>query len=228
MRPKQSQQHPNLQEAIKNTARSQIAAKGAPSLSLRGIARELDITAPAIYNYFPNRNNLVTALIVDAYNSLSEAMVKSLAANSKRSYSDQIISILNAYRNWALSHSEEYNLIFGTPIPDYQAPMDIINPAAAGSLTVLIEVLGLAYQDRKLNVKEPSPQLLKMMQKWIENNDYSGHPGIIHLALASWIHIHGLVSLEIFGNLSACSENTDVTALFETEVQALLDRMGLV
>ena len=62
VRPKRSQQHPNLQEAIKNVALNQMATSGSASLSLRAIARELKITAPAIYNYFSNRDDLVTAL----------------------------------------------------------------------------------------------------------------------------------------------------------------------
>ena len=67
VRPIKRKQITNLQEAIKETAWKQIAKFGAPTLSLRAIARELKITAPAIYNYFPNRDALVTALIVDAF-----------------------------------------------------------------------------------------------------------------------------------------------------------------
>ena len=228
MRPKLSLQHPNLQEAIKDTARRQIAAKGAASLSLRGIARELEITAPAIYNYFPNRNDLVTALIVDAYHSLSAALIEAQDNDSVLTHADRIISVINAYREWALSHSEEYGLVFGTPIPDYQAPLEIINPAAAGSLSVLIRILDDAHQDGKLKVDELSNPLKEMLQHWVNKLNYTGPSAIIHLALASWAHIHGHVSLELFGNLTASPECTDVTPLFEVEIQALLKRIGLV
>ena len=37
---------------IKVVARQQMAEHGTAGLSLRGIAREMGITAPAIYNYF--------------------------------------------------------------------------------------------------------------------------------------------------------------------------------
>ena len=77
-RPKVADQHPNLDEAIKETAWRQIAETGASAMSLRAIARELGITAPAIYNYFPRRDDLVTALIVDAFNSLGESQKDSL------------------------------------------------------------------------------------------------------------------------------------------------------
>src|SRR5215210_300073 len=72
VRPIKTNQIPNLQDAIKETAWKQIATYGAPALSLRAIARELKISAPAIYNYFPDREALVTALIVDAYTSFGD------------------------------------------------------------------------------------------------------------------------------------------------------------
>ncbi|HUN24568.1 MAG TPA: TetR/AcrR family transcriptional regulator [Anaerolineales bacterium] len=77
-RPRRQEQHPDLQNAIKETAWKQISELGAPTLGLRSIARELNITAPSIYNYFPSRDSLVTALIVDAYNSLAKAQEDAL------------------------------------------------------------------------------------------------------------------------------------------------------
>ena len=73
VRPVKKKQISNLPELIKDTAWEQIAEFGAPALSLRAIAREIKITAPAIYNYFPRRDDLVTSLIVDAYNSLADS-----------------------------------------------------------------------------------------------------------------------------------------------------------
>ena len=76
VRPIRNKQIPNLQDAIKEAAWRQIAEYGAPALSLRAIARELKITAPAIYNYFPDRDALVTALIIDAYKSFGDSQLQ--------------------------------------------------------------------------------------------------------------------------------------------------------
>ena len=165
---------------------------------------------------------------MDAYHSLSAALIDVQDANSILTHTNRIISVINAYREWALSHSEEYGLVFGTPIQDYQAPLEIINPAAAGSLSILIQILDTAYQAGKLEINELSISLKEMLKHWINKLNYTGPPAIIHLALASWAHIHGLVSLELFGNLTASPECTDVTPLFEAEIQALLKRIGLV
>lgn len=225
-RPKRSQQHPNLQAAIKDVARKQIAEHGAAALSLRAIARELSITAPAIYNYFPRRDDLVTALIVDAYHSFAAALAVARDANND-DHAANITSSANAYRSWALSHPEQYGLIFGTPIPGYHAPMEITGPAAAKSMLVLVQVLDAAYQDGVLSLVEPSPALLTLLQPWADHLNYAGPPGVIHLALASWAQIHGLVSLELFEHLATSPEYGDVEGLFKAEIQASVERMGI-
>ena len=225
-RPKRSQQHPNLRAAIKDVARKQIAEHGAAALSLRAIARELKITAPAIYNYFPSRDDLVTALIVDAYHSFAAALAAARDANHD-DHAANIISSANAYRGWALSHPEQYGLIFGTPIPGYHAPMEITGPAAVKSMLVLVQVLDAAYQDGVLSLAEPPSTLLTLLQPWADQLEYAGPPCVIYLALASWAQIHGLVSLELFGHLAPAPDSGDVDALFETEIQASVKRMGI-
>jgi len=224
VRPKRKQQHPHLKEAIKETARSQIARDGAAALSLRAIARELSITAPAIYNYFQNRDELVTALIVDAYHSLAAALSK--ASDTKhRDHAASIIAAANAYRSWALSHAEEYDLIFGTPIPGYNAPMAITGHAAGESMLVLIQLLDAARQDGKLRLSELTPALLKLLQPWIDKLAFTGPPAIIHLALACWTLIHGLVSLELFGHFAPTPAYVNVDSFFEIEIQAMVERI---
>ena len=227
VRPKQSEQHPDLEAAIKETARRQIAERGAATLSLRAIARELEITAPAIYHYFANRDALVTALIVDAYNALRDAIRASQTAD-ETSHAERILAAARAYRGWALAHPEEYNLIFGTPIPNYRAPMEITGPAALGSMAVLIDVLDAAWRAGVLKTGGAFPTEPEMIRAWVDKFDYQGDPAVIYFTLASWAHIHGLVSLELYGHFSAVAEPDTVDAFFEMEIRAMLARMEAV
>src|SRR5215813_1995580 len=106
VRPIKKKQIPNLQEAIKETAWKQIAETGAAALSLRAIARELKITAPAIYNYFPSRDDLVTTLIVDAFTSLGasqKAAMESISANKTEA---RFSALGLAYRDWAIQYPQ--------------------------------------------------------------------------------------------------------------------------
>ena len=225
VRPKRSQQHPNLQGAIKEVAKKQIAELGAASLSLRAIARELSITAPAIYNYYASRDELVTSLIVDAYHSLAEALATASDA-IQNNHTEAMLAGFRAYRSWALEHAAEYGLIFGTPIPNYHAPMEITGPAAAESMVVLIQVIDAAYQEGELNLNDIPPTLEIMLLPWSEKLGYTGQLSVINAALASWAQLHGLVSLELFGHLAPAPEHGPVDPFFETEIQKMMERMG--
>lgn len=226
VRPKQSEQHPDLESAIKETAREQIGGKGAAALSLRAIARALDITAPAIYNYFPNRDALVTALIEDAYNSLRDALLASQAID-EASHVERILASARAYRNWALAHPEEYSLIFGTPIPNYHAPMEITGPAAAGSMAVTIGVFDAAWRAGAIDIEGLITETPEIIQALLEKFEYGGPPEIIHITLASWARIHGMVSLELNGHFSAFPEEVSLDSFFEIEIRAVLARLGI-
>ena len=198
-RPKQTDQHPDLQAAIKETAWRQIAEKGASTLSLRAIARELSITAPAIYNYFPRRDDLVTALIVDAFTSLGVSQKDSIQNLPEDDLAKQLSTLGLAYRDWAVTYPQRYQLIFGTPIPGYEAPADVTTPAAAGSLVPLIETLQALFATGRLRVDrfaEMTPVLKSMLEAW---SQFSGgtDPEVLYTALVFWSRVHGLVTLEI-------------------------------
>ncbi len=226
-RPKLADQHPDLERAIKDVAWQQINENGAASLSLRGIARALGITAPAIYNYFSNRDALVTTLIVDAYLSLAESQRQALVPLAEDDHPLRFRALGLAYRQWALEHPEQYNLIFGTPLPNYHAPMEITGPAAGQSMAALIETIDAAYRADRLDTTELSPELMSMVTPWIEKLDYNGHPCVIYYGLASWAQIHGLVSLELFGHFDVVENKDAADALFVTEVNATIERIGL-
>ena len=198
-RPRREQRHPDLQTAIKDTAWKQISEFGAPALNLRAIARNLGITAPSIYNYFPSRDDLVTTLIVDAYNSLAEAQEAALESSSADSLSTQLFSLGIAYRNWAVTYPQRYQLIFGTPIPNYRAPDDVTVPAATRALVPLIKVIedlnrANALRTERLTVM--SPKLESMLRSW-QKVEGGSDLETLYLALVIWSRVHGLVGLEI-------------------------------
>src|ERR1051325_6464257 len=138
VRPIKQKQIQNLPEVIKQTAWKQIAELGAPTLSLRAIARELRITAPAIYNYFPDRDALVTALIVDAFTSFGDWQLEARDSLPEKDLLGRMNAIGIAYRDWAHTYPQRYQLIFGTPIPGYRGPAEKTFQPAARSLSALV------------------------------------------------------------------------------------------
>jgi AcrR family transcriptional regulator len=225
VRPTRQQQIPNLQAAIKEAAWKQIAEQGAPALSLRAIARALKITAPAIYNYFPSRDDLVTALIVDAFTSLGESQKKSIEAIPSTKLELRLTTLGLAYRAWALKYEQRYELIFGTPIPGYHAPDDVTMPPAAWALFPLIEALQALHAAGKARVErlpKLTPALKSMLEAWRKFIAEMGNDiqiEVLYLALVIWSRAHGLVSLEI-GHQYPSFVN-DPAEIFRREMQSI-------
>jgi AcrR family transcriptional regulator len=201
---------------IKDQARAQMESDGAAALSLRAIAREMGMTAPAIYRYFPSRDDLVTALIVDAYDSLANALNAADAPFDRDDLGGRLVAMARAYRAWAFAHRAEYSLIFGTPIIGYHAPYEITQPAAFRATVPLVDVISRAVVRQ---YAEPDTG----------TDGYTGlstlDDEIRHAAIAAWATMHGLVSLELFGHLEKIEDATD--ALYDAEITRFARRLGI-
>lgn len=217
VRPVKKKQIPHLREAIIETAWKQIAELGAPALSLRAIARDLKITAPAIYNYFPDRDALVTALIIDAYQSFGDSQLEARDAVPERDMKRRLKAIGMAYRNWAHTYPQRYQLIFGTPIPGYEAPLMEVLPSAARSLSALVSIVEKFRESGKLNVKS-FPKVNREHKVSFETwKKYGGDVDMLSMSVAMliWSRVHGIVSLEIAGNLPPFGASGDEFYIYE-------------
>jgi AcrR family transcriptional regulator len=222
VRPIKKNQIPNLQEAIKETAWKQIAEHGAPALSLRAIARELKITAPAIYNYFPDRDALVTALIIDAYTSFGDWQLEARDSLPTADFQSKLEAIGLAYRNWAHTYPQRYQLIFGAPIPSYKAPAEKVFPSSARSISALFGVVEEIRAAGKLNAAS-APTVNDKYKAYYELwRSYLGevHPQSLFAAMIIWARVHGIVSLEIQGNLPPFGKKGDALYLSELNSSA--------
>lgn len=219
VRPTRRKQIPNLPSAIKETAWKQVAEYGAPTLSLRAIARALKITAPAIYNYFPSRDDLVTALIIDAYTSLGDSQLAARDAVPAEDLLGRMFATGVAYRKWAITYPQRYQLIFGTPIPGYQATIERVMPAGArslGALVSVVEALRAAGRLRVDSFPRVSSNYKIQFKVW---KKYGGEADILSLSVAIliWCRVHGIVSLEIAGDLPPFGAKGDALYMYEMQ-----------
>jgi AcrR family transcriptional regulator len=215
--------HEATREEIKTVAWRQIAEYGAAALSLRAIAREMDITAPALYRYYQDRDALVTALIVDAYTSLGDSQMASLNGLLPQDHPGRLRATGLAYRQWALGYPQRYLLIFGTPLPGYHAPPEITQPVAARSLRPLINVLDSALKAGILKQEKPpvlSPLLRAQLEEWASlqpvDDEY-----VLYLALVIWSRVHGLVMIEISNQYPPSVQETG--EIFKREIEMILN-----
>lgn len=223
-RPKRMIQNTELDEAIKHAAWAQIQALGAGALTLRGISRRLGIAAPSIYHYYPNRDALVTALIVDAFHSLAESQRQAEPAAPANDYPARLAALGQAYRQWALGQPQRYLLVFGTPIPGYRAPEEITLPAAAAGFIPITTALQAAFMDGKLQLNRLPPltgPLAAMLAAW-QQSEGRAHAEVLYLALIFWSRIHGLMMFEINGQFPAFI--TDPGEVYAREIKQMNDQ----
>ncbi|MER7120414.1 TetR/AcrR family transcriptional regulator [Streptomyces goshikiensis] len=196
--------------AIKDEARRMLAAEGAAKLSLRAVARELGMVSSALYRYFPSRDELLTALIVDAYDSVgaaaeeADARARAAGAPPRARWAE----VCGAFRAWALAHPHEYSLIYGSPVPGYSAPLDTVGPAARAA-NALIGIVRAAHQGRGIALP-PLPAALRAEAERMTADFAEGLPPEVTAALvAAWGQLVGLVSCEVFGQFNRVVEDRD-------------------
>jgi AcrR family transcriptional regulator len=205
-RPRRTEQQANLQAAIKETAWQQIAEFGPQALSLRAIGRALHITAPAIYNYFPDREALVKALVVDAFTSFGQALEAAREAIPKDNLPGRFTAVGMAYRNWAIAHPQRFLLIFGTPLSESVFSQGDLCPAPINSFLVLVGVLDEAQRAGALHLPDGyvhwTPALQAQAQTLCDMQ-IAYDPLTVYLATQAWAKVHGLTALELYGYLPA-------------------------
>ena len=125
-----------LTREIAEVARRHLASDGAAALSLRAVARELGMASSAVYRYFPSRDDLLTALIVDAYDAMGAAAEAADAERSRADLFGRWQAVCAPSATWALAHPHEYSLVYGSPVPGYAAPETTIGPAGRVGLVL--------------------------------------------------------------------------------------------
>ncbi|MBI5033046.1 MAG: TetR/AcrR family transcriptional regulator [Chloroflexi bacterium] len=221
--------HTSTRDEIMEVARKQIAEQGAAALSLREIARQMRMTAPALYRYFKDRDDLVTALIVTAFRSFADTLKAARDSQSADDHANQLFAIALAYRSWARAHPQDYMLIFGTPIPGYKAPAEITQPEAKCSMDVLIDALEATDTAGELDpastYAKPSPALLAQLNHWRKEFGYSASTIVLYLAVVGWSRLHGLVSLEIENQFEPFLG--DIDELYRNQALELMKQFGV-
>ncbi|KOX13944.1 TetR/AcrR family transcriptional regulator [Nocardiopsis sp. NRRL B-16309] len=198
---------------ITEVARRHLAERGAAGLSVRAVTRELGMAASAVYRYFPNRDALLTALIVAAYEGAGEAAREAESAVDRHDHVGRWIAVFRAVRAWALAHPHEYALIYGSPVPGYAAPRDTTEPATRVVL-LLTRIAhdarrgpGLAPTDRPPVPAELRADLVARIERIAADMDperaamLTGAPPETALAVIDgWTALFGTVGFELFGH----------------------------
>jgi AcrR family transcriptional regulator len=188
-----------------------MAEKGASGLSLREVAREMGVVSSALYRYFATRDDLLTALIVDAYNDLGEYAERAALRVPRSEPRRQLHAAASAIRKWAKTNPNEYALLYGSPVPGYEAPQFTVEPAARVAL-VLGSIVADAWQQSNADAGEGDDD--STMKGLLETRTLDGAmPGVPEsvraLSLMVWSQIFGCISFELFGHYKGSVRNAN-------------------
>ncbi|GAB3987660.1 TetR/AcrR family transcriptional regulator [Actinoallomurus acanthiterrae] len=215
-----------LTREIKDEARRQLAVSGAQGLSLRAVARELGMVSSALYRYFASRDDLLTALIIDAYSALAdEVEAADRAATGPRA---RWQAICRAVRAWATAHPHEYALVYGSPVPGYQAPETTIDSASRIPIAIM-SIIRDAHEAGALtgpSDEDAMPPALTEQTARIAafiGPDIPGH--LIVRGAVAWTQLFGMVTFELFGQYANTLDPAD--AFFDHTVDRIADLLGL-
>ncbi len=214
---------------IKDAARRQLANEGAAALSLRAVARDMGMVSSAIYRYFPSRDELLTALIIDAYNTMGERVEIAESTVRRSDYRGRWMAVCNAVRRWANENPHEYGLVFGTPVPKYAAPADTITPATRVT-RVLVDIMIDAAGSGSLIIEpEPVPKAVRTdlapIRAFFGEGPAQLDDDLIVRGIMAWTHLYGAISFELFGHRVGSVNNHD--GFFDHEMRRIAAFVGL-
>lgn len=205
-----------VRHEVKQAALRQLEQSGPAGLSVSAIGKELGVSGPALYRYFSSRDNLLTELIIDAYDDLADALHAAITQAPPEPRT-RFEALLRAYRSWALGQPHRYRLLFGPPLPGYDAHAQRLVGAAQAAMNLMLDALcDLGDRDAQ---PPPSPPLAAQLGAWVQDRHPGIEPATALRAVHIWSWLHGFVSLEIAGNFA--SMGIDPGETFQTQLAAL-------
>ena len=185
-----------VRDEVQTRAWAQISEAGASALSLKAIATQMGMTAPALYRYYGSRDELLTQLILSTYQEIAELVEAAVDVDSTPS--GQLTDIAQALRRWAVANPQRYLLLYGTPVPGYHAP-----PAATELAQRILDPILAGFAALVDHHADPGSDSTTLLR-----------------AVTFWTRLHGVLSLELAGHFVGMSIDTD--QLYAAEIHSLL------
>jgi AcrR family transcriptional regulator len=217
-----------VKQEIIDRARDQLRESGPGGLSLRRIMRDLEWAPSAIHRYFPTRDDLMTQLIIDGFNAIGDVAEHADAQVARDDYLGRWMAASRAVREWAVNHPHEYALVYGSPVPQYSAPEETVQPATRDK-AVFGAILSQANAAGRVHLAPESGATTKAADEDLNRvreavlPDVPDH--IVRAAIVAWAGLYGIVSLEVFGHFNHMIE--DRATLFDHAMAMLARGMGL-
>ncbi|MGH3655291.1 MAG: TetR/AcrR family transcriptional regulator [Micromonosporaceae bacterium] len=230
-------------DEIKQTARRLLVSDGPAAISLRAIARDMGMTAPALYRYVPSHEALMDGVCADLKSELIAELERARDAVPAERLGARIQATCRAFRDWAVGHPAEFSLMFAstTRAPDETPPESADwlggahgahgvarHDAAVRFGRVFLDLIVELWRRRPFPVIDPEvfpAELRDQLERFVAGAELEVPIGVAYVFLSGWVRLYGLVALEVFGHLDFAVGN--VEPLFEAEIGAMAAQLDL-
>jgi AcrR family transcriptional regulator len=228
---------------ILGTARALLVSDGLPGVTLRAISREIGMTAPALYRYYPSLDSLLEQLCVTLFDECTGHITAASAAEPPGDGGPSAIALdigvrlgaaCRAFREWSRKHPAEFTVMFSSPadaVGGLPVEDDVDAPIYAAAMRFcavylrLFEELWAAAPFPVPADDELPPELHDQLATFRAQTGTPLPPGGLQVYLSCWIRLYGMVALEVFGHLRFAL--TDGEPMFETEIAACAEQLGI-
>ncbi len=220
-----AQKRQALEAQILTLGREQLATVGAAALSLRAIARELGIVSSAIYRYIDDRDELLTRLVVEAFDDLGDAVDARCASVESDDSRGRVAAVAHAFREWAIAEPARFALLYGSPVPGYSAPAERTVEPGTRVIVHLLRILDdAAAAGRLADVGgDVNTQLATDFTALRAEQQLALSDSQCVFAVGLWTWLIGTTSQEVFGGFGADTFGAP-DALFDSQLTQQLDR----
>jgi AcrR family transcriptional regulator len=205
--------------------RRHLTEYGAAALSLRAVTRDLGMVSSAVYRYVGSRDELLTLLVVDAYTELGDAVDARLAELPRAAWDTKVLAVCVTVREWALREPARYALLYGSPVPGYEAPGEQTTEPGTRVIRALVALV--AEGVRAGDIEDgpsavPVPRALRAdLARVRDELGITVDPAVLGRAVLLWSVLFGAVSLEVFGQFGT-DTFTQLEPLFEHQIRLTL------
>lgn len=223
---KRQETRQQIESRIIQLGRQQLVDRGAAGLSVRAIARDLGMVSSAVYRYVSSRDELLTLLLVDAYSDLADAVDRAREAVGDL-WSDDVIAISRATREWAVAHPARWALLYGSPVPGYHAPPERTVAVGTRVVAAFFDAVasGIATGDIRLTDTVAPQPMSSDFERIRQEFGFPGDDQVVAKCFLLWAGVLGAISLEVFGQYGA-DTLTDPEAVFDAQLRLLVDVLG--
>ncbi|MFC9584773.1 TetR/AcrR family transcriptional regulator [Streptomyces yangpuensis] len=212
---------------IKEVALELLAAGDVAGITLRGIAREMGMTAAALYGYFDTRDDLLATLAADTFNRLADQQEAARDALPQDATAARLLAVAGTFREWARTHPAEFRLTYGDSSPGYAPTAENVVAAARRCCMILLGLVDAAWPQAPEQLKRAEaewadfvPSLAALARECFPHLP----PQALLASLRVWGRMYGPVALEVYRQFGP---DANPRVLFQAEMDSALEMLGL-